>query len=221
MPPLRDDKITGKVSVPPPDTSPSPCASDEQLELYSMARLSEEAGAPLEEHLLSCFLCQERLDETDLYIKLMKQETARLLEQAAPPRRLFLQSWLPSKPAWAVGFALVVIAAGISWQTAVRPGTLPPQRLELQARRGVQTTSHASPKRLLTLKMDLTELPASDTYQVEVVNATGAPVWWGTAKPQGHQVEVALGRDLKSGMYWVRLYGSGNQYLREYGLRVD
>jgi anti-sigma factor RsiW len=42
--------------------------ADDDLEGYSRGRLSIEASAPLEEHLLVCTRCQERLARWDEYI---------------------------------------------------------------------------------------------------------------------------------------------------------
>lgn len=45
---------------------------DDALEAYSMKRLAEVEAAPLEEHLLICHLCQDRLAEWDTYIRSMQ-----------------------------------------------------------------------------------------------------------------------------------------------------
>jgi hypothetical protein len=44
----------------------------ETLEAYSMGMSSQEETAFVEEHLLICETCQERLDETDSYVALMR-----------------------------------------------------------------------------------------------------------------------------------------------------
>lgn len=198
-----------------------PCLSDGQLELYSMGRMAEPASAVVEEHLLLCSDCQDRLNEVDEYVALMKQETGRLVTQPARPRRsLIPQLWI-SKPVWAGAFALLIATIGISWQLAMRPAALPVETVQLVANRGVHAETHAVRNRRLTLKMDLTELPAADAYRVQVVDSTGAPVWQGTAKPGERRLQVSLNRKLEPGTYWVRLYGGDEEFLREYGLRVD
>lgn len=204
-----------------PDTVLASCPTDEQLELYSLGRMAEPAIASTEEHLLICSHCQDRLNEADEWIGLMKQETARLAAEPARSRWSFLHGWAMSKPLWAGGFAALAVMVGLSLQMSTRPAEFPGQTVQLQATRGVQPETHAARNRLLTLKMDLTELPAAEAYRVEVVDSTGSPVWRGKVKPENRRVEVSLERKLQPGAYWVRLYGGGDEYLREYGLRVD
>ena len=49
-----------------------PHISDDQLELYLMGRLNEQELAPLEEHLLICEECRDRLEKTEAYIAAMR-----------------------------------------------------------------------------------------------------------------------------------------------------
>jgi anti-sigma factor RsiW len=44
---------------------------DDDLELYAMDRLDETDAAPVEEHLLVCEGCRERLAEWDEYVRAM------------------------------------------------------------------------------------------------------------------------------------------------------
>ena len=46
--------------------------SDDDLELYAMDRLAEADAAPVEEHLLVCEGCRERLAEWDEYVAAMR-----------------------------------------------------------------------------------------------------------------------------------------------------
>jgi len=45
---------------------------DDDLEAYSLGRLSAAASAPLEEHLLGCTGCQDRLTGWDEYTRAMR-----------------------------------------------------------------------------------------------------------------------------------------------------
>ena len=49
-----------------------PHLSDDLLELYVMGRLDEPELAPLEEHLLICEECRNRLEGTETYIAAMR-----------------------------------------------------------------------------------------------------------------------------------------------------
>lgn len=54
---------------------------EDVLEAYAMGRLCELESAPLEEHILICLLCQDRLEAVDEFIQL-----ARAAEEYVPPR---------------------------------------------------------------------------------------------------------------------------------------
>lgn len=51
--------------------------SEDRLEAYSLGRLSEDELARLEEHLLVCAACQERLEATDAFVETMRQALQR------------------------------------------------------------------------------------------------------------------------------------------------
>ena len=57
--------------------------ADDDLEAYSLGRLSAAASAPLEEHLLGCTSCLDRLAGWDEYIGAMRG-ACRILH--SPPR---------------------------------------------------------------------------------------------------------------------------------------
>ena len=52
--------------------------SDDDLEKYAMGKLPEAEGGPIEEHLLFCELCRERLDDTDEFVAAMKAALAKI-----------------------------------------------------------------------------------------------------------------------------------------------
>jgi anti-sigma factor ChrR (cupin superfamily) len=45
----------------------------EQLERYALGRLAEPEQAVIEEHLLICEACRQRLDEVEAYAKAMRR----------------------------------------------------------------------------------------------------------------------------------------------------
>lgn len=50
--------------------------SEELLDDYALGRLSEPDVAPVEEHLLICAFCQERLQLTDEFIAALREAVA-------------------------------------------------------------------------------------------------------------------------------------------------
>ena len=57
-------------------------STDEVLEQYSLVWLSEEETARLEEHLLICADCRQRLEEIDEFVRAIRQALTEY-EQAA------------------------------------------------------------------------------------------------------------------------------------------
>src|SRR5882724_11331685 len=57
--------------------------SDDELELYSMGRISEPDSVGVEEHLLICVSCQDRLRESDEFVALMKETTKEIVRREA------------------------------------------------------------------------------------------------------------------------------------------
>jgi len=49
---------------------------DHLLENYAMGKLSDHESEPVEEHLLPCSLCQERLEELDDFVQAIKTALA-------------------------------------------------------------------------------------------------------------------------------------------------
>jgi anti-sigma factor RsiW len=62
-----------------------PHISDDLLDLYAIGTLSTASVAELEEHLLVCEMCRERLRESDEFAGLFRQ--AATLPEAGPPAR--------------------------------------------------------------------------------------------------------------------------------------
>ncbi len=56
--------------------------SRDVLERYSLAMLSEQGCADVEEHLLMCPYCQTQLEEADTYIRLVKSAYALILSRS-------------------------------------------------------------------------------------------------------------------------------------------
>jgi hypothetical protein len=187
--------------------------TDERLELYALGRLPEQWVAEVEEHLLVCAACQERVDDLEAYAFAMRQAIST--EPAKPPRRLtwFQRSWLKIPVlAWSGCLAAIILAVALYLQSA--PHLAPLASLQLTAMRG------AMPVVGLAREIDITlaDAPSGTTLRAEIVNATGSTVWGGTPEPQTHK--IALTRQLAPGNYFVRLFDDGSKLLHEYGFQV-
>lgn len=197
---------------------PTGHATEETLERFAMGKIPENEVAPLDEHLLVCHACQDRLEQIERFVHETKSAAAAL-----PPERSFgerMRALLVNTPrsVWAVGLAAVCVALVI-----VPSRTPVPQSIELSAQRGSEAASpqikNGSP---VNLSLDLTEVPASPVYTVELVNAGGGLIWEGKIEPAGNRLTAAIPEQLRAGRYWVRLYGNSlkTDLLREYPLNV-
>ncbi len=201
-------------------------AADATLEQYSLGMLSEREAAEVEEHVLICPSCQERLAETDAYVDAMRQAALKL-GTAAPPvwrHRLDAIARLALRPlplAAAVAGIAAILWLGGSLRLTRAPA-LPPVSVFLAATRGGEAipVSRAPSGRALSLKLDTAGLPQVPACHVEIVNARGRAVFQSPARAASGTLTVeapALG----GGSYWVRLYDPQMILLREFGLEVE
>lgn len=191
---------------------------ERSFELYSMGRLPANELEHFEEHLLVCSACEERLTESDRFVRVMREATRRL--QTAPGRAKPL--WTP-RMAW--GLALAGALAFVVAVPQFRSVSGPPQEVVLTAMRGPESggAPSLSSDRPVTLRIDVTELPAATAFGIEIVDANGGTVWQGQAQADGGTIVQPTGRTLPAGRYWVRLYreGSGRALLREFSMAVS
>ena len=196
--------------------------TDEQLELYALGRLPEPWVAEVEEHLLVCVACQERVDDLAAYAFAMRQAISA--EPAQPHSwfswfpQLWFQSWF-ERPwlktgaiACAGGVAAILLAGTLYLQSV--PHLAPLASLQLTAVRGAMPA--VTPAR--ETDITLADAPSGAALRAEVVDAAGSMVWNGSIETQTHR--IALARELAPGNYFVRLFDDGGKLLHEYGFQV-
>lgn len=198
--------------------------TEDLLEEYSFGRVAEPELAPLEEHLLNCTLCQDRLLAVDEYTALMKAGIAAI-EREREAARAAPRFAIPSAPVvFAVAAMLVLVGVVLSWrlQLSSPVASASTMTVKLMALRGGDGDGVARARfgRPLDLTVDRTDLPASSAYRLEVVNSSGRPLWSGAAQVEPQSLSARVTRRLAPGVYWVRLY-SDRQLRREFGLRVE
>jgi hypothetical protein len=188
------------------------------FEEYVFDRLSNTEASGFEEHLLICEECQDTLDNTTHYIRLMKAATAayatgrtRVFAPLLAPLPRFRSDGLRRNAATAAVLLLMCITALLSWRTPVAD----PKTITLEAYRtgDASAVPQAPAGRPLDLKIDLKDLPAASGYRVEVVDASGRRVWFGGTPAH-------LDKGLARGSYWIRLYTDTGELLREFGLHA-
>jgi hypothetical protein len=196
--------------------------SDDLLELYALDRLSEPDVARVEEHLLACGACNERLDRVASFafsVREVLHDNPAGAERIEPLWGIWasrFRAWwaLPSwgwRMAWG-GVLICLLGAGMVLFRGSNP-VLPTATLQLTAVRGGLETAPPALEYDLTLR----DLPASPaTLNVGVVDESGAPVWTGST--EGGLVKVR--RPLTSGVYFIRVFAADGSLLHEYGLRI-
>jgi hypothetical protein len=190
---------------------------EEEFERYSMGAMPEEAIAPFEEHLLICESCQHRLAQTDVYVAAMRQASARLRSETLKPRLPWLR--FPRLVPALAGLAMVIVAAGW-WLGRMDVGEAHPFAIDLAATRGSSIEATAPAGRWLLLRLDLSNLPASPAYRVEMVDRSGNRVWQ-THVPAHESKAYFKVPKTQPGVYFVRLYRPPGELLREYGFEVQ
>lgn len=201
---------------------------DDELELYSLGRLSSSREEAVEEHLLVCETCQDRLAETEAYVLAMRTAAAKLAEQAPPVWRQWLDRlgalrWAP-KPVWAAAGAvamLLIAWGGLTWWPSARTEA-PPVAVTLFVVRGEGSGIALAPAgRPLRLEAEVATLRPAGRYTFELVDAEGNALGRWAVAPEADRAAVVVS-PLAPGRYWVRLYAAdpAGELLREYGLDV-
>jgi predicted anti-sigma-YlaC factor YlaD len=191
--------------------------SDEQLELYALGRLPEPSVAEVEEHLLVCPACRERVDDLEAYAFAMRQAIST--EPAKPSHwlsrfRCWFQRSRLKMPvlAWAAGLAAILFAVTLYLQFI--PHLAPLATLQLTAMRGAMPSVGPSRETDITLA----DAPTGAALRAKIVDATGSTVWSGALDPRTHR--IALTRQFAPGSYFVRLFDDNGKLLHEYGFQV-
>src|ERR1039457_843094 len=186
----------------------------EDLERYSMGTSPPEATSFIEEHLLTCDSCRNRLRETDAYLLAMRTSSEQLRrdEKAAKRREWRIPAWFPVMATVACGIVLVVATPRF-----IRPPG-PAVAVSLTALRSDGAGNSAPSGRELMLRPDLTGLAEDSSYRLEIVDQTGHTVRQGTLTRAQNEIQV---RGLGAGLYFVRVYLPAGELLREYGLRIQ
>jgi hypothetical protein len=190
--------------------------TDDQLEQYALNRLPEADLAGLEEHLLVCAGCRERLDEIGDFALGMTEAPTRKSERWGRGR------WwaMLKRPAFvmSVAFAVLILAIAVfSNFSKPRQDFAPLVSLQLTALRGEMPSTVPA----IQFNLMLTDGPREGgPFRIEVVDAAGTRQWTGLAASSPAGVLVKVSKRLTNGDYFVRLYTASGQMLREYGFRV-
>jgi len=189
-------------------------AEEDELERYSLGEVASDEYARLEEHLLVCEACRERLAVHDLFTRSF---TGAAADWRANHPKVEKRGWWSPRLALVMG-SLALLAVGALWLNRSIPQRIPaPVAIGLSTTRGAAAAAHAPARRPLDVKPDLTGLAVFPTYDLQVVDAVGGTVVQVKAAPRA----AARISALQPGTYFVRLYSPSGELLREYALQVS
>lgn len=207
-------------------------APEEWLERYSMRRLTEEESDTLEDHLIFCQCCQDKLESVESF-QLVSRMACRRVRQEDLHAQTSSSIWSRLRgfsltslfdrnrsPSW---FPLPASAAAMAclalFLLIPRSQDTGYQQVRLQAVRG-ELAHSVNSRQPLELVLSLDGLPPSRSYRIEIVGATGGTTASKLAEPEGNVIAVRMKSKMPPGQYWVRLYLPGtNEPLQEFSLR--
>jgi hypothetical protein len=197
-----------------------PHLEETELEQYSMRGLPDVRLDVFEGHLLSCDTCQDKLLEMEAYINAMRDASRRLRQE----RPSFLGGFFRwPRLAWvgAMSVSAASVVAGILILAPRSPKEI--VSVTLQASRGIAGPAivQVPSGKGLSLNVDLTELLEASSYQLEVVDVAGQPVWKTVTQPWNGKISQPVPKGLRAGQYYVRLFLPGGPLLREFSLIVE
>lgn len=164
--------------------------------------------AEVEEHLLLCAWCQDRLDKLEPDARLIR---ATVSVEPVPERRgSWLAEFRPRLLSAAAGLAVALLGAILFLHP--KPPAAPVASLQLSAvRGGIPAIGIAR-----ETDLSLSDAPSQASLRAEVVDEAGQLVWSGPS-PYG---SLKIVKQLGQGNFFVRLYDGSGALLHEYGFRV-
>ncbi|MCU1340200.1 MAG: hypothetical protein JWO19_5781 [Bryobacterales bacterium] len=212
------------ISVDP--TQPFPThPTEEFLEEYVFRRLPEALADQVEEHLLICPNCQDVVWETDRFVSALKVAARQPVATIAQVRLAWwnILDALSRHTRSTMILAPVVALAFLTFLTVRRQAQepSPPVTVSLSSLRGRDPLAAAPAGHPLQLNIETPDLSSGKDYRVEVVDAAGGPVWSGAVTETDGKLVAPVAKQLGKGVYWIRLYGTNAELLREFGMSVN
>jgi len=211
------------------------CLTEREVEEFLFNRLSGVTREVIEEHLLVCQKCQDRVEKEEDYLGTFRA-AARVCEEAAlersfygAPKQGFIAGWI-SRLAQAVGWtkrrlwtvalaSLLLMSIAVLWQYGVRGREF--QDVSLELHRGAFVSAEARAGVPLSLSISVEDL-AAGAYTIELVDAAGTALARTQSSVSGPKLVWRLDNSYPAGTYWIRLrrLEDAAVLVREYGLKL-
>ena len=197
---------------------PTPHIDENVLDRYAMGTLPDAAIPPVEEHLLSCSLCQSRLVETDDFLVHFRAAATQVELQTATFWQRFLNA---QRFVW--GGSAVATAGLVLLLVTGEPRLSKPQpaMVLMQALRGPEEPAQIAKGSPSLLIFDVPIPATHPSYEVEVVDMAGKQILKGQGIVKDDRLAFPIQKLAPAG-YWVRIYQKqpARTLVAEYGLQA-
>jgi hypothetical protein len=188
--------------------------SEDQLECYSAGSLPETVVARVEEHVLVCEICQDKLAAADAWVRSVRRAGAQLRrEPESFWQRLRLPHLVP-----ALAASLIVLFAVVFYLQSNKIAVAP-VAVALEATRG-ETVARVPAHQPLAIHPNLDGLPQFSAYRLEIVDAVGNRVFKSSLAPAPGHNPASIVSGVTPGVYFARVYSPAGDLLREYALEA-
>ena len=188
---------------------------EDQLESYSIGNLAERHAARVEEHVLICETCQDRLADSDSWVRSLR----RAVLNWSPARERAWMSWTLPKLVPVLAAIILIVAATVALRFN-RQGAVAPLAVVLEATRGPAVAARVPSLQPLLLEPDLESLPPLHRYHLEIVDRLGKEVWRADYERAPGDASGVFVPGLSQGTYFVRLFDSSGTLLREFAVEA-
>lgn len=186
--------------------------SEEDIELYVLGRMEDNRLEYVEEHLLVCERCQQKVEEEEDFVRTLR---AALRAEEAGGRFRRKSAFWRGRGIWAAALTMAAALLAVMWLPRMAG---PAVQVELVAVRSGEL-AEAPSHRTLELHADRRGLPSHPRYRAEIVDSQGRIVDQSSA-PAGAATVSWRVKGLPPGVYLVRFLGPQGELLREFALRV-
>jgi hypothetical protein len=207
------------------------CLTDQEIEEFLFNRLSGVTREVIEEHLLACQKCLDRVESEEDYVNQMKSAAGEIEretlerayagtpERAGWPERL--RGWFNAgrRRTWSLALASLLVAGAVS-VSQFKSGVPTTESVLLEVHRGEAGFVQARAGAPLSLTLRVDDL-ADGLYRLELATTDGALLAIGQGTASHGALGWSLNNGFKAGTYWVRVRpAQGGALLREFGLRL-
>jgi hypothetical protein len=188
---------------------------EDQLESYSIGNLAEPDAVCLEEHVLICEACQDRLAASDSWVRFIRRAALKRIQL---PERAWA-AWSLPRLVPVLAALILIVAAAVALRIT-RQSAVAPLAVALEATRGPAVSARVPALRPLMLEPGLEGLRPLDRYHLEIVDLLGNEMWRADYAPVPGGASGVFMPGLSPGTYFVRLYDESRVLLREFALEA-